>query len=69
MFQLPPNIEGVNITTARQLARFHETKLCYARSNQAIGVSQNFEEYVREVKGRQDDDEIADQNMLRERGR
>lgn len=69
MFQLPPNIEGFKITTVRQLARFHKTKLCCAHLNQAIGVSQKFEDYVREVKGGQDDDEIADQDMLRERGR
>jgi len=36
---------------------------------QAIGVSQKFEDYVREVKGGQDDDEIAEQDMLRVRGK
>lgn len=57
------------VTTARQLARFRKTRLCYAHLKQAIGVSQKFEDYVREVKGGQDDDEIAEQDMLRVRGR
>ena len=57
------------VTTARQLARFRKTKLRYAHLKQAIGVSQKFEDYVREVKGGQDDDEIAEQDMLRVRGK
>jgi AAA+ superfamily predicted ATPase len=57
------------VTTARQLARFRKTKLNYAHLKQAIGVSQKFEDYVREVKGGQDDDEIAEQDMLRVRGK
>jgi len=57
------------VTTARQLARFRKAKLNYAHLKQAIGVSQKFEDYVREVKGGQDDDEIAEQDMLRVRGK
>jgi hypothetical protein len=58
------------VTAARQLARFRKVKLNYAHLKQAIGVSQKFEDYVREVKGGQDDDEIAEQeDMLRVRGK
>ena len=57
------------VTTARQLARFRKEKLNYEHLKQAISVSQKFEDYVREVKGGQDDDEIAEQDMLRVRGK
>jgi hypothetical protein len=57
------------VTTARQLARFRKMSMGYAHLKQAIGVSQKFEDYVREVKGGQDDDEIAEQDMLRVRGK
>ena len=57
------------VTTARQLARFRKTKLSYTHLKQAIGVSQKFENYVKDVKGGQDDDEIAEQDMLRVRGK
>jgi AAA+ superfamily predicted ATPase len=57
------------VTTARQLARFRKTKLNYAHLKQAVQVGQKFEDYVREVKGGQDDDEIAEQDMLRVRGK
>lgn len=57
------------ITTARQLARFRKTKLCYTHLKQAISVSQRFEEYIKDVKGGQDDDEIAEQDMVRARGK
>ena len=57
------------VTTARQLARFRKTELNYTHLKQAIGVSQKFENYVRDVKGGQDDDEIAEQDMLRVRGK
>jgi hypothetical protein len=56
------------VTTARQLARFRKKKLNYSHLKQAIDVSQKFEDYVREVKGG-DDDEIAEQDMLRLRGK
>jgi ATP-dependent Clp protease ATP-binding subunit ClpA len=57
------------ITTARQLARFRKDKLSYRHLKQAIDVSQRFENYIKDVKGGQDDDEIAEQDMLRARGR
>jgi AAA+ superfamily predicted ATPase len=57
------------VTTARQLARFRKKKLNYSHLKQAIDVSQKFEDYVREVKGGQDDDEIAEQDMVRVRGK
>jgi hypothetical protein len=55
------------ITTARQLARFRKEGLCYNHLKRAIGVSQRFEEYIKETKGGQEDDEIAEQDMLRAR--
>jgi hypothetical protein len=57
------------VTTARQLARFRNTKLSYTHLNQAVEVSQKFENYVKAVKGGQDDDEIAEHDMLRLRGK
>jgi hypothetical protein len=57
------------ITTARQLARFRKTQLCYNHLKQAIGVSQRFEEYIKDVKGGQDDDEIAEEDHIRTRGK
>jgi hypothetical protein len=57
------------VTTARQLARFRKTRMGYAHLKQAISVSQKFEDYVRKVKGGQDDDEIAELDMLRVRGK
>lgn len=56
------------ITTARQLARFRKYKLRYRHLKQAIDVSQRFEIYNKDVKGGQDYDEIAEQDMLRVRG-
>lgn len=57
------------ITTARQLARFRKDKLGYRHLKQAIDVSQRFENYIKDVKGGQDDDEIAEQDMIRARSK